>query len=141
MRLVVLILVAVIICNCCPDGRVIALHEIHRVQTCTYHVTRLSIIISVTHVELVKVARAMDNRVPCVVAGVGVRLHGMEVVVASVVAVLPISSTEVVGWALERAEWAVMRSKADLRCSRIVRAPIMITAVNLVATASTNYVR
>lgn len=102
---------------------------------------RLTIVVSVTHVELVEVAGPVDNRVTGVVAGVGVLLHGMEIVVAAVVAVLPISATEVVVWALERAERAVMRSKADLGRSRIARASIMITAMNLMATSTPNDVR
>ena len=56
----------------------------------------------------------------CVVASVGILLHWVEIVVTTVVGVLAVPPTEVVVWALQRAEGTVVRTKADLRGSRVV---------------------
>jgi hypothetical protein len=82
----------------------------------------------------------MDDRVTSIVARIVFILDGMEVMVSTVMTILPISaSTKVTVRTLDVAQRAMVRSEANLWGSGVLRACVMITAVNLMTTASTNY--
>lgn len=70
--------------------------------------------VSVSQVELIEVIRPMNNGVASVVARICLLLHRMEVVVTTVVGVLAIAAAKVAVGALDVAQRAVMRSKANL---------------------------
>ena len=70
--------------------------------------SRLSVVISISQVKLVKMVRAMNYGVSGVIAGVSILLDRVEVMVASMMAVLSISPTEVIVRTLKRTEWTVM---------------------------------
>jgi len=81
----------------------------------------------------------MNYRVASVVARVRILLHGVEIVVATVVRILAVSAAKVIIWALKRAKRAMVRSNAYLRRSRVILSTV--TAMHLMSTASPYNVR
>lgn len=77
----------------------------------------------------------MNDGMASVVARICLLLHRMEVVVTTVVGVLAIAAPKIAIGALDVAQGAVMRSKADLGSPR-VRATVVVTAMHLMATSS-----
>ena len=92
--------------------------------------------VSVSQVELIKVIRPMNDRMASVVARISLLLHRMEVVVTTMVGVLAVAAPKIAVGALDVAQGAVMRSKANLRSPRVRGATVVITAMHLMATSS-----